>query len=69
MTRSTEYRRASELDPKYATPHNNLGLALFRQGKADEAIAEYRHAIELDPKYANPHADLGAALLSSGQGR
>ena len=48
------FRKAIELDPKFAMAHNNLGVALRDQGKLDEAIACYRKAIELDPKYAVP---------------
>ena len=33
------YRKAIELDPKYARAHCNLGNALRKQGKLDEAIA------------------------------
>ena len=49
---SPAYRKAIELDPKYAEAHNNLGIALTSQRKLDEAIACYRKAIELDPKFA-----------------
>ncbi len=58
----TEFRKAIELDPRYALPHYNLGVALREQGKTEEAIAEYRKAIELDPRDASPHYNLGNAL-------
>ena len=62
MTRpSTCFRKAIELDPKYADAYNNLGNALRGQKKLDEAIAAYRKAIELDPKYANAHNNLAMA--------
>ena len=61
------YRKAIELDPKYAAAHNNLGIALKDQGKLDEAIACYRKAIELDPKYAEAYNNLGVALVGSGE--
>jgi Tfp pilus assembly protein PilF len=32
--------------------HFNLGLALMRQGKNDEAIAALRRALEIDPDMA-----------------
>jgi tetratricopeptide (TPR) repeat protein len=46
------YRTAMELDPTFANPHNQLGVALKDQGHLDLAIASYRKAIELDPKHA-----------------
>ncbi len=57
-----EYKKAIEIDPKDATPHNNLGIALRSQGKLDDAIVEYKKAIELDPKFAKPHNNLGDAF-------
>jgi tetratricopeptide (TPR) repeat protein len=36
------------------SPTNNLGLALFEEGKKDEAIAHYREALTYLPAY--PHA-------------
>src|SRR5262249_8932185 len=56
-----------ELDPNYAPAHNNLGNALSRQGKVDEAIAAYRKAIENDPKLAGAHYNLGTALGRQGK--
>jgi tetratricopeptide (TPR) repeat protein len=41
-------RLLSPVETNDADAHNNLGLALRRQGKIDEAIAEYKKAIELD---------------------
>ena len=41
-----------------------LGLALYKQGRLDEAIVEYRAAIEKsEGKYAEAHYNLGVALL------
>jgi tetratricopeptide (TPR) repeat protein len=64
----TEYRKAIELDPRNAWPHNNLGFALMSgQGKIEEAIGEYRKAIELDPSLALPRRNLGNALHDQGK--
>jgi tetratricopeptide (TPR) repeat protein len=62
-----EYRRAIELDPKYAWPHNNLGIILHDRGQLEEAIQEFRRAIHLDPKFALPHNNLAIALRDKGQ--
>jgi superkiller protein 3 len=56
------YRKAIELDPRFALAHSNLGNALLDQKKPDEAIAAYRKAIELDPNLTLAHNNLGNAL-------
>jgi tetratricopeptide (TPR) repeat protein len=61
-----EFRAAIRLKPDDDQPHYNLGVALYRQGKVDEAIAAYREAIRLKPNYANAHTNLGAALSRQG---
>ncbi len=61
------YRKAIELDPKYAAAHSNLGAALKEKGQLDEAIACYRKAIELEPKFAAAHSNLGVALKAKDQ--
>ena len=61
------YRKAIELDPKYAMAHNNLGSALGAKGQLDAAMASFDKAIELDSKYAMAHNNLGNALHRKGQ--
>ncbi len=36
---SSSYEKAIELDPNDAIAYNNLGIALYNQGKLEEAIA------------------------------
>ncbi|AUB39858.1 Tfp pilus assembly protein PilF [Nostoc flagelliforme CCNUN1] len=43
------YQEALQIDPNYANAHNNLGLALYGQGKLEQAIAELEIAVRLDP--------------------
>ena len=62
-----EYHKAIELDPKDASAHYNLGVALYDKGQLDDAIAEYKKAIELDPKLALAHGALGQPLLARGR--
>ena len=45
----TEYKRAIELNPSYATAHQWYAELLSRLGRANEAIAEIKRAQELDP--------------------
>jgi serine/threonine-protein kinase len=62
------FRKASELDPKYAAAHVNLGAILCDvTHDYDGAIACFRAAIELDPKVAVGHYNLGNALRGKGQ--
>ncbi len=61
-----QYRKAIELDPKYATPHNDIAILLEQLGKLGEAEAAYKQAIRLNPEYAQVHANL--AMLYERQG-
>ncbi|MDB6139536.1 MAG: hypothetical protein JWO94_2608, partial [Verrucomicrobiaceae bacterium] len=57
------YRQAIALNPKDASPWNNLGNLLSDDpARVSEAETAYRRAIELDPKYANPWNNLGNLL-------
>jgi len=55
-------RKALELNPKNATVHSTLGVALARQGKLDEAIRHFSEAVRLEPSYADAHYSLGQAM-------
>lgn len=46
--------------------HNNLGHALFAEGRMDEAIAEFEAAVRLDPLFAEAYYNAGNALLKKG---
>lgn len=47
--------------------HNNLGVVLHRQGKADEAIAHYSEALRIKPRDADAHNNLGLLLANQGK--
>ena len=47
--------------------HNNIGVALFDQGRLEEAMASYREALRLKPDYALAHNNLGIALKTQGR--
>jgi Flp pilus assembly protein TadD/tRNA A-37 threonylcarbamoyl transferase component Bud32 len=49
---------------KLAEEHGRLGLKLWQDGKADEALVEYRKAAELDPTKDSFHQILGTLLLN-----
>jgi tetratricopeptide (TPR) repeat protein len=57
------YRRAAELNPKWAWPWNSLGNLLQHALKRyEEAEQAYRRAIEIDPKFDPPWGNLGDLL-------
>jgi hypothetical protein len=45
----------------------NLGLALGKAGKLDDAIAHFQRAVQLTPDFAEAHNYLGTALLQAGR--
>jgi tetratricopeptide (TPR) repeat protein len=47
--------------------HNDLGGALFKQGRVAEAIVQYQSALEINPRYVEAHNDLGVVLARQGQ--
>lgn len=51
------------LYPDNARSHNNLGLALTKTGKREQAEKEYRQALEIDPKAEVANNNLGSLLL------
>jgi serine/threonine-protein kinase len=58
-----EFRRAIELNPNYATAHQQFGIeCLTAMKRFDEAIAESKRAEELDPLLPIIGADLGQIL-------
>jgi serine/threonine protein kinase len=64
---SDEFQKVIELDPKNVEAYHNLGVALWKQGKLDEAIAACRTAIELSPLYPVAHDTLASILRDHGQ--
>jgi len=47
--------------------HYNLGNALLRAGKTEDAIAQYGEALRIRPDYVEAHYNLGNALLQAGK--
>jgi tetratricopeptide (TPR) repeat protein len=62
------YRKAISLKPSEAIYHNNLGQAIGKQGKSEDAAAEYTTAAQLDPANAGMYYfNLGAVLTNGGR--
>jgi TolB-like protein/Flp pilus assembly protein TadD len=58
-----EFQRAIELNPNYATGHQQYGnVTLAALGRFDDAIAEGKRAVELDPLSLVINADLGGTF-------
>ena len=51
----------ARLAPTVAKSHDDLGIALTRQGQLDRAIESHQKAIESDPDFAPAHTHLGIA--------
>ena len=54
-------------NPQARSAHLNLGNALHRQGRYEEAVAAYRVAIQRRPDYFKAHSSLGASLYQLGR--
>src|SRR5439155_6740830 len=61
------YSRAVELDSTYADGFNNLGVALARAGRYEEAVSQYARSLKLRPGNAEAHNNWGVALAHLGQ--
>ena len=48
--------------PDNPRAHNNLGSALYKEGRPEEAIPHYLEAIRLKPDYAEAHRNLAVVL-------
>jgi tetratricopeptide (TPR) repeat protein len=57
-----EYKRAIELNPRYATAHQWYGGYLSVMGRSNEAIAERKRALELEPLSLIINFELGLAF-------
>jgi len=56
-----------EIRPAYAEAHNNLGVALARQGRLDDAIVHFSESVRLEPNYSQARANLELALQEAGK--
>ncbi|MEK6279030.1 MAG: protein kinase [Acidobacteriota bacterium] len=61
-----EYRRAIELNPKYATARHWYAAQLLIQGRLDQALQEIKKAQQLDPLSLGINKDFAVILLYAG---
>jgi len=60
-------RAAVELRPNHVRAYTNLGKALARQEKNDEAIVWYQRAISIEPDLPETRNNLGIVLAKCGR--
>jgi len=63
----TIWRDTLKKNPYSWMAHNNLGIMLEGEGRADEAIEHYKEALQLKADHAEANNNLGSALLSQGK--
>jgi tetratricopeptide (TPR) repeat protein len=63
----TLFRHALEVTENNYIAHNNLGVALDKEGPIDEVITQLRESIRLKPDHVEAHYNLGIILLKEGQ--
>jgi arylsulfatase A-like enzyme/Flp pilus assembly protein TadD len=63
---AADFRKAVELDPKYASAWNGLGVSSSQSGDIDGAIAAWKKAVELKPDFGFALYNLGLGLLDKG---
>ena len=63
----TLFRHALAVTENNGTAHSNLGFALVKDGRTDEAIHHFQEALRINPKEAGAYNNLGNALIGQGQ--
>lgn len=57
------FRSALAIDNKSPDTHYNLGIALNKQRKSEEALAEFMKVVKLAPRHALAHANIAAQMM------
>jgi protein O-mannosyl-transferase len=63
----TLFSHALAVLPSVPLAHNNLGSALYDQGRFEEAIPHLQEALRLKPQYVDAHNNLGLAFWRLGR--
>ena len=62
-----EWEELVKEEPNDATIQNNMGAALARVGRYEDAIPHYQKGLEINPQYYLIHNNLGMALFAMGR--
>ena len=62
----TLYRTTIERNPACSMAHYNLGVLLFGQGRADEAMPQFQKTLELKPESFEAYNNIGLILARRG---
>jgi tetratricopeptide (TPR) repeat protein len=60
------YKKATVLDPAFASAFYNLGIIYDAQGRTDEAISVYKQVLTIKPDYYAARNNLGAIYKKKG---
>ena len=60
------YRRAIEVDPRFAEAHANLGAVLARLGQYKDAVSSFERALAINPRLTAARLNLGLAHYRAG---
>jgi protein O-mannosyl-transferase len=63
----TLYRATLKKDPDCWLAQNNLGLAMIRTGRLQEAIQDFQRVLQINPNYSPVYNNLGEALIQLGR--
>ncbi len=62
-----QYRMATEIDPFFYAPFNNLGNMEFRRGDFAQAIQHWEKALRLKPDFVEPMISISYVHLQNGE--
>ena len=60
------FRRARELEPRFANAHCNLGICLMNQGRFDESLASTEKTLQIDPGRLQANTNISSVLFTQG---
>ena len=62
----TCYKKATELDPAFASAYYNLGIIYAAKGLLDEAVSAYKKVLTINPDYYAARNNLATAYITIG---